>query len=228
MRAFDPRLKILLALLLAILAWRSGAAGLLAYAAALAIIPFAGRGRLPAGGGILRFCGAFVLLWGVLRGLFDWLNGSPAPQAISGGALFGLRLAVLLAAGLALTATTSPRRLGLAFAWFLRPVLRARAWRAALALSLMIHYLPITLGTLATVRATVGRRCPHRPLASRMRLLSEATLRALSLRTWDQTLAVAARGLDRPEAWRGGMRWRVPELLAGAMAALAGIGAAAL
>lgn len=226
--SFDPRLKILLAVLLAVLAWRAGAAGLLLYLSGLGIVLLLALDRAAAGRGALRAGASFVLVWALLKWGFDWLNGSPGFRALEEGALFGLRLAVLIGIGLALTATSSPRALGLAFAWFLRPLLRDRAWRAALALSLMLHYLPLTLRTLSTVRTTIRRRCPDLSLPRRLHLLAEASLRALSLKTWDQTLAVAARGLDRPEAWKGRLHWRLSEATAGILLAITVVGAASL
>ncbi|RXF76972.1 cobalt transporter, partial [Desulfovibrio sp. DS-1] len=51
-------------------------------------------------------------------------------------------------------------------------------------------------------------------------LLPAAVLRILGQRTWTQTVAVAARGLDRPEAWRPDfpfrpVRWALALLLVG-------------
>lgn len=122
-------------------------------------------------------------------------------QTAMEAALLGGRLCVLIGLGLLLALTTSPRQLGLALSWFLRPVLGKNAWKTALSLALMIHFLPLVQATFAQVKQTIKLRQPRRSRWERFLLVPQATLRLLAQKTWSQTVAVAARGLDSPEAW---------------------------
>ncbi|MFW6181739.1 MAG: archease, partial [Spirochaetota bacterium] len=101
----------------------------------------------------------------------------------------GSRILVVLLTGLCLARTTSARQMGRAMTGIMRPVLGARAWLPALALSLMIHFLPMTLATLRQTGQTVKVRCPGMSLHRRMVLLATASLRSLSRKTWNQTIA---------------------------------------
>jgi biotin transport system permease protein len=110
-------------------------------------------------------------------------------------------LATLFGLGLVLAATTSTRALGMAIGKLFRPVLGRNAWQVALALALMVHYLPLAWSTLSTIRSSIALRCPDLGWRRRVLLLPQAGIRTLAQTTWSQTLAVAARGLDGPEAW---------------------------
>lgn len=240
----DPRLHLLLAGCYGVLVWRLPLLGLAVVAAGLAGLfampPLRHRLRP----GMLRGHAWFVLVWvalrfalaclgpmgdtsavdggaggvfGVLR--FAWPDGPLLAHAARESALLGLRLALLIGIGLALALAASPRALGLALVWLLRPVLGARAWQPALGVALMVHFLPMAQGTFAQVSRAGDLRGPL-PLRRRAVLLPAAVLRILGQRTWTQTVAVAARGLDRPEAWRPDFpfrpaRWAMALLLAG-------------
>ncbi|HDQ41442.1 MAG TPA: hypothetical protein ENN39_10510 [Desulfonatronum sp.] len=198
----DARPKLFVALLAGLSLWRLPGP-------ALAVLALTGAGFCLVLGGFSRahrrmwiaaLC--FVLLWSGLKIALDLINGGHPATSLAAGAELGLRLATLLLLGLTLVLSTSPHRLGLALAWFLRPVLRRRAWRLALALTLMIHFLPLTWACANGLTQGLSRRWPDCPWHERVRLISQALVRVMSQLTWKQTLAVAARGLDRPEAWR--------------------------
>jgi biotin transport system permease protein len=144
----------------------------------------------------------FVLVWSGLKCGLDIWAGADLLAGLGAGAELGIRLATLLLLGFTLTLSTSPRRLGLGLAWYLRPVLGSRAWKTALALSLMIHFLPLGLAAVGGLRQGLSMRWPDCPWPTRLRLIPLALLRVLSQTTWTQTLAVAARNLDKPEAWQ--------------------------
>ena len=148
--------------------------------------------------------GATAMLPDFIPGLMPDLLFPPLGllrQTAMDAALLGLRLCVLIGLGLLLALTTSPRQLGLALSWFLRPVLGKNAWKTALSLALMIHFLPLVQTTFAQVKQTIRLRQPKRSRWERVLLVTQATLRLLAQKTWSQTVAVAARGLDSPEAW---------------------------
>lgn len=198
----DARPKIFLALLTGLVLWRlpEHALPLLTLAAALLCFSLGGFSReyrnLWKGGAV------FVLTWTLLKLLLDILGTAAAGAAVAAAAGMGLRLAMLLMLGLTLVLSASPRSLGVGLAWFLRPVLGQRSWRLALALAMMIHFLPLTWTSAAGLLQNLSRRRPKCPWRERLRLVPQALLRVMSQTTWNQTVAVAARGLDRPEAWQ--------------------------
>lgn len=246
----DPRLHLLLAGCYGVLVWHLPPLGLAVVAAGLAGLFAASPLRRRLRPGMLRGHAWFVLVWVVLRftlaclgpaeaspvsgigdggstgadGVFDalrfaWPDGPLLAHAAREAALLGVRLALLIGIGLALALAASPRALGLALVWLLRPVLGARAWQPALGVALMVHFLPMAQGTFTQISRAADLRGPL-PLRRRAVLLPAAVLRILGQRTWTQTVAVAARGLDRPEAWRPDfafrpVRWAVALLLAG-------------
>lgn len=211
-RALDPRVAILLAGVAGILTWQSGVVGLSIYA--LALVVLLGILSAPASieAKVLRSYAVFVAFWLVLKLALDFLRDGIGAAALADAALLGFRLFVLLCVGLILTLLASPRALGLALAWYARPLLGRRAWRVALALSLMVHFLPMAWGVAATARETISRRCPELPWRRRALLLPQTTIRVLSQKTWEQTLAIAARGLDSAPAWSASSRWRAADV----------------
>ncbi|MGE4556092.1 MAG: CbiQ family ECF transporter T component [Desulfovibrionaceae bacterium] len=202
--AMDPRIKLGLALALGFCSWRLTPAGL-ALALALVGLAWLGVGRsrrvaFPLGRTYLLF----VLFWTLAQCAFALIGGAPFEDAAVRSLLFGVRLLTLVFTGLVLAAGTSTRALGLAAAWAARPVLGRRAWKLALGLALVVHFLPMSLQTLRTARASVRRRLGRKAGWRGMLLAVRAALRQLGEQSWRQTLALACRGLDQPEAWEGG------------------------
>lgn len=211
LNSLDPRLKILLAGCFGVATWHVDNTTLGAYSFFLWLLcaraDFFTRARWP----MFRAYLAFILLWVFLKFILDSLPSMasihllPLPllrQNAIEAALLGLRLCVLIGLGLVLTLTTSPRQLGLALSWFLRPILGKNSWKTALSLALMIHFLPLVQSTFAQVKQTIRLRQPKRSRWQRFLLVPQAALRLLAQKTWNQTVAVAARGLDSPEAWQ--------------------------
>ncbi len=198
----DPRLKLVLTLGFGLLLWYGGPWGQALIGSGLVLLHLRQglreRGRLR----LLRAGALFALFWTLaacLLGLWQGLDWLPALER---GFWLGLRLFLLLLLGLALALGSSARELGLGLSWYLRPFLRERAWLPALALALMLHFLPLTLQTLFTVRRMDALRAPQRPLWLRWSLQAQTALRVLAQSAWQQTMALAARGLDSPEAWQ--------------------------
>jgi biotin transport system permease protein len=151
---------------------------------------------------------SFVLLWVAVKAGLDALGGVPSEYIAMDAAQLSVRLTALLLLGLTLALSTSARSLGLAVAWALRPVLgRERAWRVALSLSLMVHFLPACLASMSQVREVAARRCPEAGFFARMRIVPQAVIRNLGQKTWNQTLAVACRRLDGADAWASDFAW---------------------
>lgn len=208
-RVLDPRLKLLLAAAMGLAVWQAGWTGLGLYAGILAWSLWVLRRRLPAQGAILWAYAGFVLVWTAIKLAAGLIEGA-GTGAVEPALWLGARLLVLLALGLALAASASAPVLGRAACWFLGPVLGRSAWKAALSVSLMIHFLPQVLATIASVRLGLGNRCPGLAWRKGMVIAPLAVMRLLSQKTWSRTLAVAGRGLDDPEAWKTGFAasWR--------------------
>lgn len=209
----DPRARLLCAGTLGVLVWQAPPLAVAAYALLVAALFLFSGTATRAGFSMARPYLWFVLLWAGVKLAADTAGLGPAAQAtalpaadrlleaLPQAGLMALRLMVLIGIGLLLTLTGSPRSLGLAMAWFLKPVLGRRAWHAALSLALMVHFLPLIQKTVAQVRQAIRLRAPRCTAVRRWLLIPQATLRVMSQKTWAQTVAVAARGLDSPDAW---------------------------
>jgi len=166
---------------------------------------------------MLRRLAWFVLFWGAAKVGLDMLAGVVAADAVLGGIVVVIRLSALLLIGITLALSTSARSLGMAVAWALRPFIGGeRAWRAALSLALMVHFLPLCLSTLEQVSAAFRSRLPSGSRRLRALVVPLAVIRGLGQKTWNQTLAVAGRGLDRAEAWEPDFAWASRDTLWGA------------
>ena len=145
--------------------------------------------------------------------------------ALGKATLLFIRLLVLMGAALLLTTLYSPRSLGLAASWFLRPVFRENGWKIALALALMLQYIPRIHSMLASLRtAALIRGLPHKGL----RYWKTALPRLFTLlagQTWEQALGIASRQLDTARVWNCTMPLTVRGTLP---CALLGVGVAAV
>ncbi|OIQ51977.1 hypothetical protein BerOc1_00445 [Pseudodesulfovibrio hydrargyri] len=207
-RALDPRLKLAAALLAGPCLWKVPVAAATACALILLVLVLFLAAGQPGGGRMVRSLLSFVFFWVAVKVLLDAVSGVPMEHMALDAAQLAVRLVALLMLGLGLALSTSARALGLAVAWALRPFVgRSRAWRIALALSLMVHFLPVCLSTLSGVREVAARRFPEAGFFRRMRMVPQAVVRNLGQKTWNQTLAVACRGLDRPGAWDADFAW---------------------
>ena len=203
-RELDPRLKLAAGLAVGVLIWRAGPVGLAAYLLLVSVILFLFRRQWPGRAGVVRSYLALVVFWVLVKWGLDALWGADWKAALEASAWIGLRLSILLMLGLCLGLTTSSRQLGMAASWALRPVLRDKAWQAALALAIMIHSLPLAWQALAQVRLALKTRRLG-PRVGRLRralLMVQGVLRLLGRRAWEQAVAVASRRLDGPQAWR--------------------------
>jgi biotin transport system permease protein len=198
----DPLVKLAVGLALGIFAWRAGPVGLACYLAGLVLVGLAAPGRGELRTVSLRTVGALLFCWVLLKAGFELWEGAAAVDALREAGLLGLRLLVLILGGLCLTAVTSTRQIGLAVDRLLHPIAGDRSWQGALGLALMIHFLPLTLRILRQAGMSLRVRAIRRGPTSRLRLWVQTVLRVLQRITWQQTLAIAARGLDDPRAWR--------------------------
>lgn len=225
----DGRVVLLLALLFGVLVWRAGLAANVLYAAFFAAVLAAGGATAADALRLVRWIGGFALVWGGVKLGVDVAGGAPLREAADGVVLLVVRLAVLLLLGGVVSALLTPRALGLALAGLTRPLLGRRAWPVSLALLLMVHFVPRALAAFEGARAALRVRRVALPRLRALLLVLEAGARNLARMTWDQTLAVAARRLDAPEAWDERVPLRVADWGAGcAVAVLAGAAAVLL
>ncbi|MFH1915339.1 MAG: cobalt transporter [Pseudomonadota bacterium] len=207
-RGLDPRLKLGMALLLGPTLWLMGLVQAAVCAVALLCIATALASGQHLGGRMVRGLLVFVIFWVAVKAGLDVASGMEWSQVVAGAGDLAVRLTALLLLGLSLALSASARALGLAVAWAVRPVAGGEcAWKLALSLALMVHFLPMCLATVAEVRQTLARRCPRCGFFLRMTVIPQAVIRALGQKTWNQTLAVAGRGLDGPLAWEPDFSW---------------------
>jgi biotin transport system permease protein len=219
----DGRVVLLLALLFGVLVWRAGLLGNLLYAGFFAAVLASTGATARDAARLARWTLGFAVVWGGVKLAADLVGGVPAREAATGVALLAVRLTVLLLLGAAVSALVTPRGLGVALAGLTPPVLRGRTWSVSLALLLMVHLIPRTLAAFEGARAALRVRRVEVPRLAGLVIVLEAGARNLARLTWDQTLAVAARRLDGPEAWAEAVPFRPVEWGAGlAIALLAG------
>ena len=196
----DPRVKIGLSIVLGVCAWRADPWALVLFAAAAGMTVWMVAQRGIIGRGQLKGLILFVGIWAGVKAGLELLGGNP--QWLEHSLVLATRLLVLVLAGLCLAATTSRVQVGRAVSSLLRPVFRDRSWQAALSLALMIHFIPLAMGTMHTVKRSVSLRAQDQPLWRRMHLFVTTVMRNLSRSTWDQTMALAVRGLEEDRIWR--------------------------
>lgn len=219
--ALDPRLKLCWAVGGGLLVWAGGLPGLAAWVLVLGWLVIRLRPYWGSGVRFVRGALVFVLFWALAKAALDLWGGTSVAAALSAAGLLGLRLFCLVLLGLALSLAAPPRQMGLALAWAGRPFLGRRAWELALALSLMVHFLPLSWRVMAQVRQTLSVRGQGIGFVRRMTLFAGAVLRTLGGRAYEQAVALASRRLDGPEAWErplprpGRDWWRALALLAG-------------
>lgn len=227
--AADGRIVLLLALLFGVLVWRAGLAANLAYAAFFAAALATTGATAGDAARLARWVAGFALVWGAVKLAVDLASGIAAREAVGAVVLLTVRLAVLLLLGAAVSALLTPRALGLALAGLTPRPLRRRTWKVSLALLLMVHFVPRALAAFEGARAALRVRKVALPRLQALVVVLEAGARNLARMTWDQTLAVAARRLDGPEAWVERVPLRPAEWAAGlAVALLAGAAAVLL
>jgi len=207
-RALDPRLKMGAALVLGPLLWGMHPLAVGGWGVVLLPVVWVLSLAQPLGRKMILSLFGFVVFWCGMKFLLDVITGLPVEAVIVDSLLLGVRLSALLLLGLSLALSTSARSLGLAVSWGLRPFMgKERAWKVALSLALMVHFLPLCLSTMNQVKQTLSVRCPDCGFFRKMVLIPQAVLRALGQKTWNQTLAVACRGLENGDAWQPDFMW---------------------
>lgn len=220
-RALDPRLKMGAALVLGPLLWGVHPLAVVGWGVILLPVVYGLSLAQPLGRKMIFSLFGFVVFWCGMKFLLDVITGLPMSDVVVDVSLLGVRLSALLLLGLSLALSTSARSLGLAVSWAIRPFAgKERAWKVALSLALMVHFLPLCLSTMNQVKQTLSIRCPDCGFIRKMVLIPQAVLRALGQKTWNQTLAVACRGLENGEAWQPDFLWKKADTISAVLLGL--------
>ena len=204
----DPRLLVLFCSLGGLCAWLAPwpwTAPLLLPALYLALDAWR---SLPGGRGMAVAQIAFILFWGLgFLGFRAWEAGEIAPEAVEQTLIFCARLGTMIGLALAIPLALTPLDLGRVLAWGLRKLgAPETAWRAALALAVMLSFLPKGLRAFSSLHRSLRLRVPNLPRRRAFFILALASLRHLGVQTWEISLAIAGRDLYRPGPWL----WRPP------------------
>lgn len=123
--------------------------------------------------------------------------------------IFCVQLLTLVLLGLLVTGAYSATTLACAFNWFLRPLRflgYTESWRLALALALLLQYIPRIFETLDGIRqGAFLRGLPSQGLGY-WRMAIPRFFTILAEQTWGQAVAVASRNLDNATPWQ----WESP------------------
>lgn len=143
--------------------------------------------------------GILPLMTSLWQGMVAFLSNHSEQLYATG--LFCVQLTTLVLLGILMAGLFSAYSLACAFNWFLRPLPFVESWRPALALALLLHYLPRIYETLDTVRNTaIMRNLPSTGFAY-WKLAFPRFFSHLAEQTWAQAIAVASRNLDNPAPW---------------------------
>lgn len=224
--SLDTRLLVACVSIAGILAWTMPWQVTAFFFVVAAVIAATAVVELRDGRAALMAYGLFVLLWTVSQLLLYLFEhpGQFADASIQAVSL-GAKLFVLLGLALAVPLAATPLMLGRTLSWYLsalvgaekwvcaavfrgkaKPVLAEGAWRAALALCLMMAFFPRSMRAMKELRRSLLMRAPHLAVHKRVALLGLALIRVVSSQAWDMTLAIAARNVYRPGPWL----WRDP------------------
>ena len=206
----DGRLLLIVALVSGVLIWRLPDLWITPFTAFWVILAFVSGARKKTRPSILRGYALFFLFWVGLKIILDtigllWQKSPLLPETYApvliGAGVLGLRLIAMGAVGVFVVGVAGSRKLSIAFAWMLKPFMRKNAWKAALAMTLMLRFIPLTRRILRYSKTAVRLRCESMGVWERMGMVIGVALSLLAKQTWTQTIAVASRGLDCPEAW---------------------------
>lgn len=218
----DARPALIAAAAAGICVWQYSPPALIAAVLVIFLLVIRQPDYVRKGRGIVRQARRFAVGMGMVKAGFDLLGGVEASTALFNGALITGRLLGAVGIGLALFLYCGPRGLCLAMTWYLRPLLGKRAWRVGLAAALVVHFLPMVFLLVHECTRQIRFRLPQANYFRRLGILARAVLRQLAQKTWSQSAALVARGLDTAQPWtQHGLPGALPllkALLAGALA----------
>ena len=220
----DARLKIFMSILAGVCTWQAGPLGLSVFFLTAVLLGWIVAGHGLIGRRQVRGLVLFVGLWTGIKAAMELLEHNP--HWLEDSLILGARLIILILVGISLAALTSRVQVGQAVSSLLRPILGHKSWHGAMALALMIHFIPVSMRVMNTLKQTLALRAQGLSLWLRLRLYVTSVLRNLSRTTWDQTLALAVRGLEEDAAWTGkqslsSAQWAGGAVLGGIMLTLA-------
>ena len=151
---------------------------------------------------MLRGAAVFAAAWfAMLFPCLAWQYSGDVAAASAAALPMAGRLLAWAVLGMAFARFSPPIETGRAAAWFLRPFLGGRAWRAGLALALVAWFLPATLHLVGDVNAAIRARRLSLPWRRRVFLVAGTALRLMEKKAWELALGLASRRLDQDRAW---------------------------
>lgn len=213
LQACDARIKIMLSIVLGVCAWRAGPWALGLFFVSTGLLAWAAAGMSLFSRRQIKGLLLFVGVWTAVKAGMELLAHNPV--WLKQSLILGARLSVLVLVGLSLAALTSRVQVGRAVSSLLRPIFKNKSWQGAMSLALMIHFIPVTMGTMHSVQRTLSLRGHDLSMRQRLHLFVTTVMRNLSRSTWDQTMALAVRGLEEPKAWEQYQAFRAKEWIAG-------------
>lgn len=198
----DARPMVLAALVAGFCVWRFSLPVLVLPLAALAFLTVRHPSFPVLGRPVARQALRFAVFFGLIKFGLDCLAPEPDyAAALTRAALLAARLLTAVGIGLVLLLWCGTRALCLALSWYARPFLGKRAWRAALAAALVVHFLPMVFALADQTGRQIRLRLPQAGPLRRTSLLARAVLRLLAQKSWNQSVALIARDLDHADAW---------------------------
>jgi hypothetical protein len=214
--SLDLRLLMVLVSALGLCSWLLPWPWLIAFGPSSLIAAWAAWRLRAVPRGAIKAYAAFLVLWTAAKLLSSLLEAPGAWGLAAYSALeLGSRLAVMAALALAVPLAATAVEIGRAAGYLLGPLdglmrlFRQKgdedhpglSWRAALAVCLMMSFLPRAVKAAGDLRQTLLLRAPSMSSARRLRLLAETLVRIMGSQAWDAALAITARDLYRPEPW---------------------------
>lgn len=144
----------------------------------------------------------FLLFWGTSKFLLALFNGADYFVAIMAGLDLTLRLLTIAGVGLALILHFTPYGLATAAGQLLAKLAPKQAWKFSLAILIMLSFIQEAALAFSGLKQTLLLRGQHLTAPQRITILGSGIINILARQTWDRALAIAARKLDLPSAWK--------------------------
>lgn len=221
LRKLDLRLLLLLCMVLGALTWSVSGLWLLLPLSVSCCLLYGGLRQLPWFKKFLRAYLVFAIFWMLCSFLLLELTAPGALQNnLTATAILAMRFACLPGLALPLLLAASPIKIGRACAWyaelacklFLLPASRILphlrdpesnpGWKVGLAVTLTISFIPRMYRDIGALGRNLTLRAPGLKTVQKAKLLCLGALRLFGEQSWEQSLTLHGRGLDRPEAWR--------------------------
>ncbi len=199
----DPRVRIIVLFTASCLAQYLTGLEAAVWLALLSLLFLHREMRSAAAWSMLRGAFIFAAVWfTMLFAYLIWQNRGDVPKTINEALPMAGRLLALAVIGIAFSRLSPPVETGKAIAWFLRPFVGQRAWKAGLALALVAWFLPEALDMAAKVNASLTLRGVTLSWRKKAVLIPGTVLRIMEKQAAAMAISLASRRLDQDRVWR--------------------------